>query len=107
MTIAEFAKVYGVSKREIDYWTSINLLHPIIRANGYRDYGERAEEEIKVILVAMMLDYPGPIERKCKMLNDLNDDKWRSILNKISNKRGNLDKQYTIAYNMVINKIKR
>jgi len=50
MLITEFCQKHNVSKRSVDYWTNIGLLHPTVNEqNGYRDYGRIAEEEIKRI----------------------------------------------------------
>lgn len=97
MTITEFAKVYGVSKREIDYWTNINLLHPVVRDNGYRDYGNRAEDEIKMILVATMLDHPGTLESKYKKLMSLDQKQWNAILDRLANKHNEFTRRYSVA----------
>ena len=52
MKIDEFAKKVGERKRNIDYWTTLGLLHPTINeSNGYRDYGDEAEREIKELLI--------------------------------------------------------
>lgn len=57
MTINDFAKKYGVDKRSVDYWTSLGLLHPETNAkNRYRLYGDKAEEEIKSILIAVAIN---------------------------------------------------
>lgn len=98
LTITEFAKVYGVTKREIDYWTSIDLLHPVVKNNGYRDYGEQAEDEIKVILIATMLDYPGSLESKYDKLINLDDREWKAVLDKLSNKHNIFTRRYNVAY---------
>lgn len=97
MTIVEFAKVYGVSRREIDYWTNINLLHPVIRANGYRDYGKQAEDEVKIILVATMLDYPGSLKSKYDKLMNLDERQWKAILDKLANKHSEFARRYNVA----------
>lgn len=52
MKIDEFAKLFGQSKRNVDYWTNLGLLHPKINEdNGYRDYGEEAKEDMKKIAI--------------------------------------------------------
>lgn len=98
LTITEFAKVYGVSKREIDYWTNIDLLHPVVKDNGYRDYGDQAEREIKIVLIATMLDYPGPLENKYDRLINLSDEEWKVVMKRLFNKINNLQKRYNVAY---------
>ena len=52
MKIDEFAKLFGQSKRNVDYWTTLGMLHPAVNErNGYRDYGEQAKEDMKKLLI--------------------------------------------------------
>lgn len=62
MTIKEFAEKYCVTKREIDYWTNLGLLHCTSdeeNGNGRRIYDSKSEEEIKLILIAIAMDCDG------------------------------------------------
>lgn len=53
LKVNDLVKKYDVSKREIDYWTNLGLLTPEkVEENGYRLYGEKSEEELKMILIA-------------------------------------------------------
>ena len=70
MTIKEFAEKYKIDKRSIDYWTNIGLLHPDQNeSNGYRQYGENAEEEIKLILIAKAMNI-GSIEDTVELVKN-------------------------------------
>ena len=81
MKIAEFADKYGVDRRSIDYWTNIGLLHPdgTSEGNGYRVYGEKAEEEIKKILIAKAMG-GSPLEEYVDLLDHLPADLWEKIV---------------------------
>lgn len=103
----DFCEVYGVDKREVDYWTRLGLLHPTVLENGYRDYDRNAETELGIILVALMLDYPGSLESKYDMLTNLNEREWNSILDKIGNKHNRINKNYQTAYMIAYNKANR
>jgi len=83
MTIKEFSKKYGVSKREIDYWTNLGLLHPEKEPeNGYRYYGSKSEEEMKKILIAIAMGNKSTAEIKetVGMLGNLPKKYWDSIV---------------------------
>ena len=58
MKIGEFADYFMESRRNIDYWTNIGLLRPDVNEkNGYREYGDRAIEDMKLILIAKAMNY--------------------------------------------------
>lgn len=57
MRIDEFSKKYGVTKREVDYWTNLGYLHPETENNGYRDYNQTTEEEVKRIVILKAMGY--------------------------------------------------
>lgn len=84
MMIKEFAEKYQVERRTIDYWTNLGLLHPLVLDNGYRVYGEEAEQEMENILVASMMDGPGSIESKYQKLLDIrSQEDWAKIRDSI------------------------
>lgn len=47
--IGEIAKIAGVSKRTIDYYTNLGLLNPIRSASNYRYYADESLTRLKVI----------------------------------------------------------
>lgn len=49
MTIKEIEEKTGMSRANIRYYESEGLLHPVRTANGYRDYSETDEAELKKI----------------------------------------------------------
>lgn len=53
MRIGELAEKYGVTTREVDYWTNLGLLHTqrCEYSNEYRNYDDKSEGEIKKILI--------------------------------------------------------
>ena len=52
MNIGDFAAKYSVTKREIDYWTDLGLIHPKINEkNGYQIYDAENEKEIKYVII--------------------------------------------------------
>ena len=105
MTISQFAEYFSVDIREVDYWTRIGLIHPEVHENGYRDYGSLADKEIRVILVALMLDYPGSLKSKYDMLMSMDDDKWHKILEQIKKRNETFNSQYNIAIDTVVRKM--
>ena len=100
MRIAEFAKKYEVDRRSIDYWTNIGLLHPddmVGKGRGYRIYGEKAEEEIKRILIARAMG-ASPLEEYVDMLNHLPKELWRTfVVKQIENEIDRVTKDYKQA----------
>ena len=98
MMIKEFAEKYGVSRRDIDYWTNCGLLHPRVMSNGYRDYGQRAEDEMQNILVAMMIDEPGSIESTCEKLNCYGSEEWGVLAEKLNETKKRIVRKYNSAY---------
>ena len=98
MLIQEFAEKYNVTKREIDYWTTLGLLHPDIRENGYRAYGERADREIGDVLIALLIDRPGSLESKYDMLNGFSAEQWDTVKEKIDRTKDRLMTHLDIAY---------
>ena len=101
MLIQEFAEKYNVTKREVDYWTTLGLLHPDILENGYRDYGDRADREIGDVLVALLIDRPGSLESKYDMLNDFSQEQWNGVAEKIDRTKNKLLSHLDIAYEAV------
>lgn len=47
--IGEIAKLAGVSKRTIDYYTNLGLLRPVRSESNYRYYGEETLVRLKMI----------------------------------------------------------
>ena len=99
MKIAEFAEKYGVDRRSIDYWTNIGLLHPdgMSEGNGYRVYGEKAEGEIKKILIAKAMG-GNPIEEYVDLLDHLPANLWeRVVMAGIENEIQRITSSYRLA----------
>lgn len=104
MLITKFCEIYGVDKGEVDYWTRIGLLHPRELENGYRDYSGQAEEEILMISVARMLDYPGSLESKIEKLYAIDDQEWNRIVERLENKHNRFTRVFNAAHQFAINK---
>ena len=81
MKITDLAGKYGVDRRSIDYWTNIGLLHPdgVSKGNGYRVYGDKAEEEIKKILIAKAMG-GSPLEEYVDLLDHLPSNLWERVV---------------------------
>lgn len=84
--ISDFCMKYGVKKRSVDYWTNLGLIHPNVNPrNGYRDYGEIAEEEVKDILLVQVINDGKVTKAEIAKLDDYTKEKWRdAVLSKIS-----------------------
>ena len=82
MRINEFAEKYGVDKRQIDYWTNLNLLHPegTSEGNGYRVYGPTAEEEIKKILIVRAMGVDSKLKEYVDLLDHLPKELWKIVV---------------------------
>ena len=106
MYIKDFAEKYGFDRHTIDYWTNLGLLHPKVQDNGYRDYGDRTDEEIRIIIIALLLDRPGPLERTVDILEQLEPYQWRDILKEIETKQSITMNHFNIARIMSNMKIK-
>ena len=106
MQIKDFCEIYNVSRREVDYWSRIGLVHPRVLENGYRDYDDKAGEEVRMILVARMLNCPGSLESKVQKLYGIEDDiQWSIVLDKLRNAHDNFTKNYNTAFNATIEKL--
>lgn len=104
MLINKFCEMYGVDKYVVDYWTRIGLLHPKIDEHGYRDYDIQTEQEIQMILVAKMLDYPGSLESKVERLHEMDEEQWQKVLSKLQNNYNRFTRNYSAAYKIASNK---
>lgn len=80
MRISDFAEKYGISTREVNYWTDLGLIHNDQNGSGgYRDYGPKAEEEIKKVLIAKAMNVRS-IEKCVKMLDALPRELWKPVV---------------------------
>jgi MerR family transcriptional regulator, Zn(II)-responsive regulator of zntA len=57
MKIKEFASKYQIQPDTIRYYEKENLLNPIRRENGYRDFDEECEKQIQLIIVLKQLGF--------------------------------------------------
>ena len=97
MHISEFCDKYDVTRREVDYWTRIGLLNPCIMENGYRDYSNIVENEVTVILLAKMLNYPEPIKDTVEKLYDMEPYEAKKVMERLEHMKENKDKNFKIA----------
>ena len=102
MMMKEFCEKYGVTKRNVDYWTNLGLLHPDIHENGYRDYGERAECEIGYIFIASMMNRPGSLKETVDEMCKYDEKKWRKCIYDMQNRKSSINDQYDIAYSIAV-----
>lgn len=80
MRTSDIVKKYGVTTREVSYWTDLGLLHGDQNdSSGYYDYGPKAEEEIKKILIAKAMNVSS-IEKCVKMLDVLPKELWKRVV---------------------------
>ena len=105
MRIGEISKKYGVTRREVDYWTNLGLLHsddvdedPVVElSNSYRNYGSKAEEELKklIILKAMGAKID---EEHVEFLDSVPRDMYDiCVIQAIKDERDRVMKQFTMA----------
>jgi len=57
MRIKDFAKKYQIQMDTIRYYEKENLLNPIRRENGYREFDEECEKQIRLIIVLKQLGF--------------------------------------------------
>lgn len=57
MKIKDFANKYQVRTDTIRYYEKENLLNPIRRENGYREYDEACEKQLQIIIVLKQLGF--------------------------------------------------
>lgn len=75
MNISEAARISGLSSKTIRYYEGIGLVTPAERAdNGYRQYGERAVEELRFLARAREVGFN---LEECRQLLDLQRDDQR------------------------------
>jgi Cu(I)-responsive transcriptional regulator len=75
MTISEAARISGLSSKTIRYYEDIGLVTPAERAdNGYRQYRERAVEELCFLARARAVGFN---LEECRQLLDLQRDEQR------------------------------
>lgn len=103
MRIQEFAEKYGVSKRSVDYWTNIGVLHTEDREpNKYRNYGEKAEEEIKEILVLEAMNLPVNSET-IRFLRAIPRNQVRKlVLNEIDKQKAKMIEKFDTAWEYAV-----
>ncbi len=107
MMIKEFCEKYGVTRRNVDYWTSLGLLHPETYENGYRDYGEQAESEIGCIFIASMMNRPEPLKEVVNDIRGYDERQWRKCINDMQNQMSSYTEKYDIAYRVALKAIER
>ena len=73
--------------------------------NGYRSFEADAEEEIQLILIAKMLDYPGSLDSKIDRIKQMNGRDLRKLLDRIRNRYDIFTKNYEVAYGLLARKI--
>ena len=77
MNISEAARISGLSSKTIRYYEDIGLVAPAERAdNGYRQYGERAVEELRFLARAREVGFN--LEECRQLLNLQRDDHRQS-----------------------------
>lgn len=57
MKIKDFANKYQIQTDTIRYYEKENLLSPIRRENGYREFDEECEKQIQLIIVLKQLGF--------------------------------------------------
>lgn len=57
MKIRDFAVKYQIQTDTIRYYEKENLLTPIRRENGYREFDEECEKQIRLIIVLKQLGF--------------------------------------------------
>lgn len=105
--IHDFAKKHGVDKRSIDYWTTIGLLHPEVHENGYRDYGDQADEEIGYIFIASMMNRPCSLKDAVNDIRGYDERQWRKCINDMQDQMSSYTEKYDIAYRVALKAIER
>ncbi|MFD0825501.1 MerR family transcriptional regulator [Neobacillus sp. M.A.Huq-85] len=71
--IGELARLMGISKRTIDYYTQIGLLNPVRTDSNYRMYGEDCIKILEMVEHYKTLNMPlEEIKSSIKMLNSDN-----------------------------------
>lgn len=102
MRISELSEKYGIDRRELDYFTNLGLVKSTKDdKNGYRDYGEDAEEDVKKILIATSMGAGG---KQMKILVEsfgtglLNYEPYKEMVKgKIEEERAKVTKQFDMA----------
>ncbi|MDN8589186.1 MarR family transcriptional regulator [Chryseobacterium mucoviscidosis] len=57
MKITDFASKYQIQTDTIRYYEKENLLNPLRRENGYREYDEVCEKQLQLIIVLKQLGF--------------------------------------------------
>ncbi|KGP77746.1 MULTISPECIES: MerR family transcriptional regulator [unclassified Paenibacillus] len=57
MKITDFASKYQIQTDTIRYYEKENLLNPLRRENGYREYDEECEKQLQLIIVLKQLGF--------------------------------------------------
>ncbi len=98
MRIKEFSEKYGVSKREVLYWTTCGWIRCNQESNNnYYDYREEAEEDIRKILIVRAMG-ARPIDEYIKLLDILPKDLWKTVVfDKINGEIERLTKSHRAA----------
>mgnify|MGYP003334235154 CR=1 FL=1 len=60
MLIRELSKHLNLSRDTIRFYEKLDLIHPLIRNNGYKDYSEQDVQQLQLIQVAKNLGFTEP-----------------------------------------------
>ena len=103
MNITKFAEKYGVTKRDIEYWTELGLLHPTdgekMSKNGkWREYNDNNDSEIKKILIAKTIANGSSLKKYVKLLDALPKELWNIVvIDQINKKIEEATRQYSMV----------
>ena len=87
MRVKDLAKKYGVTARSVQYWTDLGLLTVDgTEPNGFRQYGEQAEEELKLILICEAAGLKVDAEH-VRFVELMPKDMMESLIGMIENER--------------------
>ncbi len=83
MLIGELAKQVGLSKDTIRFYEKLELIQPLIRNNGYKDYSEQDAQQLQLIQIAKNLGFTlTEIKEILDLINvsDLPAEQFQNIL---------------------------
>ncbi|MCW8040856.1 MULTISPECIES: MerR family transcriptional regulator [Acinetobacter] len=108
MLIGELSQQMNMSRDTIRFYEKMQLIHPLIRNNGYKDYPEQTLQQLQLIQVAKNLGFTlAEIRQIIHLVNEseIPAEQFQEILqdklNTVREKIGQLQQMQTMLENLM------
>ena len=108
MLIGELSKYLNLSRDTIRFYEKLDLIQPLIRNNGYKDYSEQNIQQLRLIQTAKSLGFTLTEVKQISDLihvNDIPAEQFHEILedklNVVQNKIAQLQSMQSLLENLI------